>query len=304
MPTSLHLLTTAGLLVGAGIAMFVWRLMPAQPDLASALSRLSPSTGRRRDVAIAEVASEADDLTTRVGTLGMRLLPPAMWGVVPQRELRLLRRPLTTFYGQKILYALAGMAALPGLIWLLSFTIAVPVPVPILASLAGGVAMWFVPNYDVRIEVKQATEEFNRSLSAWVDLVALERNAGAGPRQAMEQAAQVGDSWVFRRLREELGRSRWSGQAPWDALTDLSTELGLPELADVADIMRLAGEEGSQVYGTLRAQSTALRDAILAKELARANELSERVTIPGNFLAMIFMVILLAPVLYRLIMPT
>ena len=60
----------------------------------------------------------------------------------------------------------------------------------------------------------------------------------------MEAAALVGDSWVFTRLSEELTRSRWSGQPPWDALHTLADELGLPELEDFADIMRLSGEEG------------------------------------------------------------
>lgn len=298
MPTSLQLLILAGLLIGAGVALLAVRLVPAQPDLGSALARLSPSTGRR---AIAETSREADDdLTSRLGTLGMRLLPTKLWGVVPEKELRLLRRPLAVFYGQKVLYALAGMTVTPVLVWIFSLSFDTPLAVPLVASLGAGVAMWFVPNYDALREAKEARVEFNRSLSAWVDLVALERNAGSGPRQAMENAAQVGDSWVFRRLREELGRSRWSGQAPWDALGDLSDELGLPELADVADIMRLAGEEGSQVYGVLRAQSAALRDAMLATETARANALSERVTIPGNFLVMIFMVILLGPAVFRL----
>ena len=40
-------------------------------------------------------------------TLGMRLLPTKLWGVVPEKELRLLRRPLAVFYGQKVLYGQA-----------------------------------------------------------------------------------------------------------------------------------------------------------------------------------------------------
>lgn len=299
MPASLQLLIMAGLVVGAGVALLAVRLVPAQPDLVRALDRLSPVTVRRPH-AVVEDTSESTDLTVRTGEVAMRLLPSTVWGTVPHRELRLLRRPVTVFYGQKVLYALAGMVVVPLLVWIFSLSFAIPLAVPMLGSVLAGVAMWFVPNFDAMREAKEAREEFNRSLSAWIDLVALERNSGAGPRQAMENAAQVGDSWVFRRLREELGRSRWSGQAPWDALTDLSEELGLPELSDVADIMRLAGEEGSQVYGALRAQSAALRDAMLATETARANALSERVTIPGNFLVMIFMVILLGPAFYRL----
>lgn len=299
MPTTLQLLITAGLLVGAGVALLALRLVPAQPDLGSALARLSPLTVRRA-IPDASLPAGSGDLTSRLGTVGMRMLPARVWGVVPDKELRLLRRPLAVFYGQKILYASVGMAVTPLLVWIFSLSFAIPLTVPVVASVLVGVGMWFVPNYDAMREAKEARVEFNRSLSAWVDLVALERNAGSGPRQAMEQAAQVGDSWVFRRLREELGRSRWSGQAPWDALDDLADELGLPELADVADIMRLAGEEGSQVYEVLRAQSSALRDAMLATETARANALSERVTIPGNFLVMIFMVILIGPAVFRL----
>ena len=82
----------------------------------------------------------------------------------------------------------------------------------------------------------------------------------------MEAAAEVGDSWVFTRLSEELTRSRWSGLPPWDALHTLAEELGLPELDDFADIMRLSGEEGAGVYATLRARSAAMRTAMLNDE--------------------------------------
>ena len=114
----------------------------------------------------------------------------------------------------------------------------------------------------------------------------------------MESAAEVGDSWVFQRIGEELARSRWSGLAPWDALHDLSEELGLPELDDLADIMRLT-REGSQVYDNLRARSTALRAAMLNTERATANATSERMNMPMSLLGVVFMAILVAPSLLR-----
>ena len=92
----------------------------------------------------------------------------------------------------------------------------------------------------------------------------------------MEAAAEVGDSWVFTRLSEELTRSRWSGQPPWDALHALADELGLPELDDFADIMRLSGEEGCQRLHHLRARSAAMRTAMLNDEIAEANAVGER----------------------------
>jgi hypothetical protein len=117
----------------------------------------------------------------------------------------------------------------------------------------------------------------------------------------MEVAAAVGDSWVFRRLDEELARSRWSGQAPWEALHALADELGLPELDDFADIMRLSGEQGAQIYGNLRARSASMRTAMLNTELAKANEVGERMSIPMSLLGVIFLAILVAPSLLRVL---
>ena len=41
MITGLQLALTAGGLVGLGVALLVWRLVPAEPDLADAIRRLS-----------------------------------------------------------------------------------------------------------------------------------------------------------------------------------------------------------------------------------------------------------------------
>jgi len=159
--------------------------------------------------------------------------------------------------------------------------------------------LFFLPDYNVRDDAKKARAEFARALGAYLDLVALERNSGAGPRQAMEAAADVGDSWVFRRLGEELARTRWSGLTPWEALHELAAELGLPELDDLADIMRLSGEEGAAIYTSLRARSAALRTAMLNTEKAKANEVGERMSIPMSLLGVIFLAILIAPALLR-----
>ena len=104
--------------------------------------------------------------------------------------------------------------------------------------------------------------------------------------------------------REELTRSRWSGLPPWDALHALADELGLPELDDFADIMRLSGEEGAPVYTNLRARSAAMRTAMLNDEIAEANAVGERMTIPGSLLGVIFMALLVAPSLLRMFSDT
>ena len=305
MPTGLQLAILAGGLVGLGVALIVWRLTPADPDLGEALNRLSPNrTGSRADLGQGGGAGADSvvgaDARERLGLWGMKTLPGGAWGSVPVKELAILRIPVSRFYGEKLMFAGLGLLAPPLLAAFFTLMrLPVPVVIPVIASLGAAVVFFFLPDYNARDDAKKARAEFARALGAYIDLVALERNSGAGPRQAMEAAADVGDSWVFRRLGEELARTRWSGLTPWDALRNLADELGLPELQDLADIMRLSGEEGAQIYSNLRARSAGMRAAMLGAEKAKANEVGERMSIPMSLLGVIFLAILVAPALLR-----
>ena len=296
--TGAQLALASGALVSLGVVLAVWRLVPATPDLNDVVARLSPQQARQQRATAGAPASTSAE---RLGLWAMRHLPAGVWGTIPTRELALLRGSLPRYYGEKVIFALLGLV-FPGLLVgaVGLFGASLPVVIPVLASLMLAGVLWFVPNLNVRDDAKRARLEFNRALGAYVDLVALERNAGSGPRQAMEAAAGIGHSWVFTRLSEELARSRWSGEPPWHALTALAHELGLPELADLADIMRLSGEEGAQVYATLRARSSAMRTAILTGEQGKANEVSERMVVPGSLLGVVFIALLLTPALLRL----
>lgn len=301
MTTGLQLALAGGALIGLGVVLLIARLMPAEPDLAEALTRLTPTRGRTTTGGPVTAANGKE----RIGVWAIKVLPPAVWVRTPTRELALLRIPLARFYGDKIVFACLGLLVAPLFGYLFEVIgLGFPLGVPAVASVGLAVAMFFLPNYNAIDDAKRARVEFTRALGAYIDLVALERNNGAGVRQAMETAAQVGDSWVFSRLSEELTRSRWSGQPPWDALHALADELGLPALDDFADIMRLSGEEGASVYANLRARSAAMRTAMLNDETAEANAIGERMTIPGSLLGVIFMALLVAPSLLRMFATT
>lgn len=297
MTTGLQIALLGGAFLGLGVALLVARFLPAEPDLVDALSRLTPTRGRTSALSPATAATGKE----RIGVWAIKALPPAIWIKTPTRELALLRIPLARFYGDKIVMALMGLVIAP----LFGFFfgqigLGLPVAIPAIASLGLAAVMFFLPNHNAVDDARKARLEFTRALGAYIELVALERNNGSGVRQAMESAAEVADSWVFTRLAEELRRSRWSGQPPWDALHALAEELGLPELDDFADIMRLSGEEGVSVYTNLRARSAAMRTAMLNDETAEANAIGERMTIPGSLLGVIFMALLVAPSLLRM----
>lgn len=296
MGTGLQGMMLAGALVAAGLVTVVLQLAPAHPDLVDVLARLSPTRARSG----APARGDTDDPHEKLGRFALRHFPAVVWARTPIRELALLRIPLARFYGEKVLFAVVALVGVPILAGLIGLVTPLPWAVPVLATVALGAGMWFLPNLFVVEDAKLARADFNRALGAYIDLVAMARNNGAGPRQAMEVAAATSDSWVFARIREELARSRWSQQPPWDALHVLADDLGLSELDDLADIMRLGGEEGAQVYKTLRARSAALRNAMLNTELAQANAANERMTMPASLLGIVFLAILLGPALMRL----
>lgn len=297
MTSGLQAALLSGALIAFGLVVLAARFLPAEPDLADALARLGPG----RPARAAGDAGTPPHGKERLGTWALKTLPSSVWVRTPTRELAVLRIPTARFYGDKLVSAMLGLA-IPPLLSVFFHVIGLGLPIVLSGAASVGLAafMFFLPNYNAIDDARKARLEFSRALGAYIDLVALERNNGSGVRQAMESAALVGDSWVFTRLSEELTRSRWSGQPPWDALNALADELALPELEDFADIMRLSGEEGASVYTHLRARSAAMRTAMLNDEIAGANAVGERMTIPGSLLGVVFMALLVAPSLLRM----
>lgn len=300
MTTGLQLALLGGALLGLGVALLIWRLSPAHPDLADVVRRYSPE-GVRALANASKATVVASSTPDRLGIWAMKRFPSSWWGKTPTKELALLRMPVHRFYGKKVLYGITGLVLSPVLTYFVTVLgWSVPILIPVVASIGLGIALFMTPDLDVRTDARHARVEFGRALGAYTDLVALERLGGSGSRQAMELAAEVGDSWVFQRISEELARSRYDGVPPWDSLHALSDELGLSALDDMADIMRLT-KEGSQVYRNLRARSSALRSAMLNDELTKANATGERMSMPMSLLGVVFMAILVAPSLLRVV---
>ena len=294
---ALQLWMLAGMLVMGGLAVGIWWATPADPDLADALNRLAPRRPTaRRPTTIATTTGSGE----RAGLWLYQRLPLA-WIRTPTKDLAVLRKSVASFYGDKLTFAGLAVVATPLLAWVFSLSFKMPITIPILATLAAMVAGWLLPDYNVKQEAAKARREFARALGSYTDLVALERHGGgSGSRQAMELAADVGDSWPFRRVSEELARSRFSGHQPWDALHELADDLALTDLDDLADIMRLCGEQGAPVYDTLRAKATASRNAQLNADQTAANETGERMFIPASLTAVVFLAILIVPALLRI----
>ncbi|HZO66246.1 MAG TPA: type II secretion system F family protein [Kribbellaceae bacterium] len=176
-----------------------------------------------------------------------------------------------------------------------------PLYLPAGVSLLLGAIFYLVVDVDLRQKADRARRDFRYAVCAYLDLVALERAVGRGLVESLERAAAIGTGWVFERLRAALTRASWEQRAPWDALRDVGDEIGIPVLGGLGAIMQLSGEEGAQVYATLRSLAEGLRAAILAEEQNRANTQTTILAIPSTALLAVLFGLATYPLIARLL---
>jgi hypothetical protein len=277
----------AGVLIGLGIFVAVRELAPAPARLDAALARLdsaAPPGGRASVPARMARGISAE-------------LP---WLPVPSADLALLGQDRDTWIASKIVCGLLGLAIPAGLAELVVFGGGhLAWQAPTIAALACGAALFFAPDLVTRVNAAERRTDFRHALTSYLDLVALERGAGAGPTEALEAAADIGGGWAFGRIAGALDAARRAGEAPWTALARLASETGVSELADLADIAEVAGHEGAKILDTLAARAASMRGQAQAAERAKAGARSTTMVIPIALLGVGFLVLLIFPVLDR-----
>ena len=277
-------LIASGLLAGLGCWLAVRELVPAAPDLRAAIRRIESGS-----------------------TFGQPAAWPAWfstaprWLPVPKADLRLLGQDTSRWLATKIAYGTLGLVTAPVLSALLVLG-GRPVPwmLPAGGSLALGTLLFCLPDLVTRVNASERRADFRHALTSYLDLVALERGAGAAPTEALEAAAAVGNGWAFERIRAALDQARKASLPPWDGLSALAAEIGVTELADVAEIAGVAGQEGARILDTLTARAESMRSQALTAMKARAGARSTTMVLPIALLAGGFLVLLIFPDFYRL----
>ena len=294
--TALQLAMLAGATITAGLILLVAGFVPAPTHLKDAIGRLQPR------ISLDTPTGPAVDAEVRLGRWAERHLPAVIWGVAPEKDLALLGRTKAAFYGSKLISGILGLLVVPVIsAATMMFGLPIPVAVPVLGSIGFAAIMWFLPNSELRDQAAKARDEFSYALVAFVEMVALERLSGATVPEALLRAADTGDSWVFQRLATVLRRTQYTGQNPWDALADMGHHYDLTDLVDLADIMRLAGADGTRVYSSLRARGAAMRNATLNQQISRANADGERIAVPVALLVLVLAITLVVPAVLRMI---
>lgn len=287
------LIPLAGVLVGLGLALILIGNVRRPPRLGDVLALLDDEDS--------DVEPPAID-AGRLQRLGWRMYRrwPGVLTPGTRRRLVLAGRTEAMFVGEKALLGVVGFA-LPGMFLVFCSVVGVRVPpsLPAGFSLLLGLFGFWWPDIALRRSERRTTSDAREALLTFFDLVVIERLANRSATQAMASAAQMSDLATFVQLRSVLDQAHLEQRSPWRDLYALSDRLELPEIADMADIMRL-DEQGASLAEPMRARVAELRDAQLLRDKVAAQRLSESMTIWMVVPTLVFALIFLVPPLLRL----
>jgi tight adherence protein C len=277
----LEIALICGSLGGLGLFLIIRGLVPAGPALDAALTRLHPRP-----------QAPARKLTDTLATV-FKLKPPLA-------ELRLIGQSVERYVVEKVAYPLIGLIFPALFVEILSFAgITLHWYIPTVVGIGLAFGMFLLVDVGIKQKAATAREEFRRVVATYLTLVGLVRYAGAGAVESLEQAARIGDGWVFDRIRSALDDARYANEAPWTRLRQVSVEISVPDLGEIGDIMSLVGDQGAQVYQTLISRAQSMRVALRTAEQQRAATATTLLYIPTTMLLLVFLVLIGYPAFTR-----
>ncbi len=282
--------TTAVVVAGAAGGGGLWGVWtgwsPTPPPLQGVLGRLG--TG---PVEVDPVSR--DNLDVRVGVWARKVGIVEHTVAAMRADLRVLHRSPDEQAALLVTYAFLGFVWAPVVAaggWLVGFR--VPLVVPGWLALAGAGIGVVTAVRSVTTAAAVRRQEFSHALSSFCDVTGMCLAAGRGVESSLETAARTGDGWAFGELQTALRTGYVRGDTPWDALARLGVDADLPDLAELAAALSLAGDQGAAVRDTVTSKARAIRERITSDAERSAAAVTERMGIPATLLLFGFVVFL------------
>jgi len=175
-------------------------------------------------------------------------------------------------------------------------------PVGLLMTLViGAVVGYVIPDFDLRKKAAERRTEFSRALTAFITLLGSSIAGGGGVSTAMNDAAAMGNGWVFVKLRDALDTAYLEGTSSWIALDKLGRKLQVGPLIELAGSLTLAGTSGARVTETLTARAESSRTKELTDARAQAEAQSSKLGMPIGLMLLAWAVFMGYPAIQNLV---
>lgn len=297
------LILIGGALSGAGVLLLGLLLAPPATQPAAALAELDTrrNEGRMREDVRRLNPSEAtmppwmDLFSLRVTSLARRTGADLTFLTT---DLSVVGRSLERHLAISLFAGLGAFMA-PIIVVGLMQVMGAPLgwSVPLLLSLALGVAGLLVPTARLRRQAQDARRDFRHVVGSYLDLVAMSLSAGRGVPEALDAASSLSEDPAMLRIRNALDVARLRGDTPWEALGRLGTQLRIDELRDLSAALALVAEDGAKIRESLGARASSMRRRDLSDAEGKAGENSESMLVAQLIVAMGFIVFLVYPAL-------
>jgi tight adherence protein C len=176
-----------------------------------------------------------------------------------------------------------------------------PFAVPLGLAVGCGLGGALLPNLTAHADANKRRQAFKHALGAYLDLVSVNLAAGRGVETALDQAARSGQGWAFVEIRQALYRAKVMGDSPWAGLDRLGSDIGVPEIRELAASVGLAGDSGARVRASLAAKARTLRARGLGEIEEAAQAANERMSLPVVLLVVSFIIFIAFPATYRVV---
>ena len=277
-----------GGLAAAGLMAALYAIaVPRRPALNSLMQLAShrPETIRRTTTE-ATPDSGRDLILQRIRETVVHLLDRP-WIKVRAADLAIVGRTRSAFLLERAGLSLLGLA-LPTVLGVVLWILGQPLPpaVPVLGAVVVATALWFVASSRLKAQADERRLEMRYAIRAYIRLVVMYRDGGAGAAASLQQAAEVSDVWAFRRINQQVAAAARSSRTVWRALQDLGDELDIDELSDLSAITEGAGIDGAHINSTMLARADSLGIELFADEARRASAATDRLLLPKIMLGL------------------
>jgi Flp pilus assembly protein TadB len=292
----------AGGAVGLGLYLLVRALAPSRPGLGARLALIDAARAEQWQPAGRQPAQPSGSrLRARLGDRMAVFYATRGWQHGSLRaDVNLLGRSWEGFLATKAIAAAAVVVLAPfAAVALAAAGVQLGAAVPLWLALLLGAVAFFLPDLSVRQEAALRRRDFRHVVGAYLDLVSMGLAGGKGVPEALVAAAEIGEGWALRRLRDCLLNARITGTTQWAALGRLGEELAVDELRDLAAALELVADDGAKIRASLAARAATLRSRELAEIEGKAGERSQSMLVAQLLLCAGFMVFLAYPAVVR-----
>jgi tight adherence protein C len=292
----------AGGAVGLGLYLLVRALAPSRPGLGARLALIDAARAEQWQPAGRQPPQPSGNrLRAGLGDRMAAFYATRGWQHGSLRaDVNLLGRSWEGFLATKAIAAAAVVALAPfATVALAAAGVQLGAAVPLWLALLLGAVAFFLPDLSVRQEAALRRRDFRHVVGAYLDLVSMGLAGGKGVPEALVAAAEIGEGWALRRLRDCLLNARITGTTQWAALGRLGEELAVDELRDLAAALELVADDGAKIRASLAARAATLRSRELAEIEGKAGERSQSMLVAQLLLCAGFMVFLAYPAVVR-----